>query len=236
MISWPRPGIRISPPKLDFGEVKPKDSRTLEVEVFNTGTDDLVIRDVDLDGKGFEKASDICSRKSIPSERSCTVGVRFVSPAPGEYTGKLTVLSNAPDQARASVSLWGRTPGYPPPPPPKCPVRRLDLFKNADEEEGKVRQDIVEGMMKVNECVTYNLPIEEAGTLVVCVPPGYSLEGPGFSWVKNELCRLRDDPVHYVKYRKPNVRDDSQVRDVTITKDVKSMKPYRFIFRLLPSN
>ncbi|MBI5016844.1 MAG: choice-of-anchor D domain-containing protein [Deltaproteobacteria bacterium] len=101
------PEIQVEPATLDFGRVSEGSSRGLDVVVRNGGRADLRLRELRVEGRGFELAADGCSRSVLPPGRSCAATVRFTPQGPGGQTGTLTVGSDDPDQGRLAVPLRG---------------------------------------------------------------------------------------------------------------------------------
>ncbi|NPA54107.1 MAG: choice-of-anchor D domain-containing protein [Aquificae bacterium] len=99
------PSIFIDKPLIDFGQVEvgKKDEKILQIK--NSGNDLLVIKQIKVDNEAFIVEGNC---KEIQPNKSCSVKVIFSPKSAGDYVGKLTIISNDPDNPSVSVSLKGK--------------------------------------------------------------------------------------------------------------------------------
>lgn len=104
------PEIILDPARIDFGE-RPLGLRSpaMTVEVTNTGTQDLMIDSLSIQGPnagdfGFD--GDICSGQTIGPSATCTFEVVFTPQEEGTRQAQVSIPSNAPDSPH-QVDLIG---------------------------------------------------------------------------------------------------------------------------------
>ena len=98
------PGITIEPGSIDFGDVIDGNEATQEVEITNSGTDVLNVSDITVEGDAF--SVDFDDAFSLEVGESETVLVTFTPDGAGDYSGTLTVESDAPSSPD-EVALTG---------------------------------------------------------------------------------------------------------------------------------
>ena len=94
-----------APANLDFGNLAPGGSNTLNAAINNLGTADLVISNVSNPAAPFSIASSNCS--VVAPAGSCQISVVFAPGAGGSYSDSITVSSNDPDTGNAVINLSG---------------------------------------------------------------------------------------------------------------------------------
>ncbi|NPA54326.1 MAG: choice-of-anchor D domain-containing protein, partial [Aquificae bacterium] len=99
------PSISVDKPLIDFRQVEvgKKDEKILQIK--NSGNDLLVIKQIKVDNEAFTVEGNC---KEIQPNKSCSIKVIFSPKSAGDYAGKLTIISNDPDNPSISVSLKGK--------------------------------------------------------------------------------------------------------------------------------
>lgn len=100
------PMADLSANSLDFGEL-PIDTpgNPQEVTVTNTGTEDLVIQDVDLEGDSTHSysAHNTCKEQTLPAGSSCKITITFTPATEGTLSAIISIKDNAADSPQIIV-------------------------------------------------------------------------------------------------------------------------------------
>ncbi|MDP8204941.1 MAG: T9SS type A sorting domain-containing protein [Candidatus Tenebribacter mawsonii] len=99
----PIPNIYVLEDELTFELTFPEIFYTLELEIFNTGLDTLIINNISISGDGFVY-DDLTEFELNPSEQQI-VEVGFMIDETGDYSGELIIASNDPDTPELIVQL-----------------------------------------------------------------------------------------------------------------------------------
>ncbi|SEA11970.1 choice-of-anchor D domain-containing protein [Microbulbifer marinus] len=94
-----------APAGLNFGNVAPGGSNTLNAVIDNAGSADLVIANIGSPAAPFSITANNCS--TVAPAGSCQVSVEFAPTAAGSYNSSLTVSSNDPDEGSLVIGLSG---------------------------------------------------------------------------------------------------------------------------------
>ena len=101
----------VSPSSKDFGSVPVGGTSAAQTfTVSNTGTGDLILGTVSLVGSHssqFAKENDVCSGQTLAPSGTCTVDVKFMPLSAGAKNTTLSIPSNYPVAATASLSGTG---------------------------------------------------------------------------------------------------------------------------------
>jgi hypothetical protein len=187
-----RPAVRLATAALDFGAVAAGQARSAEVRVGSAGERELHVRSVRLEGRWFSVQEDRCSGASLDPGESCAVVVRFAPAGAGSAQGRLEVLSDDPATRVAAVALAGSGTAR-----QTCPVTQVDLDWRGDADPGPL---VVSGVLPRGGCLTYELTVERAGRLQVCLPQGYALRAEGFDPAEGPGCRIAGEPAVYRRF------------------------------------
>jgi len=106
----PSPQISVSSTSLDFGSVPVGDSSFTNLTISNSGSANLIIRQITLSGADtldFNTRDDNCTGATLPSSQNCTVQVVFSPRSTGSKSATLLLSSNDPDTPTQTVSLSG---------------------------------------------------------------------------------------------------------------------------------
>jgi carbonic anhydrase/acetyltransferase-like protein (isoleucine patch superfamily) len=102
------PDISVNPTSHNFGNVTVGDSSAIKtLTVSNTGNGDLDIEQISLGSGDFTISSDNCSNTIVAPDANCTVKVTFVPQTEGAKNATLSIPSNDPNTATATVTLTG---------------------------------------------------------------------------------------------------------------------------------
>lgn len=93
------------PSGLNFGDIAPGTSNTLNAVISNAGTADLVISNVSNPASPFGIASNNCG--TVPAAGSCQIEVDFAPTSEGSFNSSITVSSNDPDESSFVINLSG---------------------------------------------------------------------------------------------------------------------------------
>jgi Cep192 domain 4 len=112
LLSEPLPSaqISVSSSSLDFGEVRVGDSSFTNLTISNSGSANLIIRQITLSGTDtldFNTRDDNCTGATLPSSQNCSVQIVFLPRSAGPKSATLSVSSNDPDTPTQTVSLSG---------------------------------------------------------------------------------------------------------------------------------
>lgn len=77
------------------------------LQLRNEGQDDLVIQSVSLSGSSAFDIADGPSPKTVPSGQASFIQVSFTPSSAKQYTGTLTIVSNAQNTPKLEISLSG---------------------------------------------------------------------------------------------------------------------------------
>ncbi|WP_089717933.1 choice-of-anchor D domain-containing protein [Candidatus Entotheonella palauensis] len=106
----PLPQIDVTPAIVEFPEVEIGASRVETIVIRNTGTDDLIVTDLDIDG-GEDNEFRVRRAPTLPvtvlPEGSIEVRVAYVPATAGTATGTLTIANNDPVTPSVIVPLSG---------------------------------------------------------------------------------------------------------------------------------
>ncbi|HEY6000474.1 MAG TPA: choice-of-anchor D domain-containing protein [bacterium] len=219
-----RPAIRLGARALDFGAVAAGQARSAEVRVESAGRRELHVRSVRVEGRWFAVQDDRCSERSLDPGDACIVVVRFAPVGAGGAQGRLEVLSDDPDASVAVVALAGSGRAR-----QACPVAQLDLDWSGVGDPAPL---VVSGVLPRGECLTYELTVERAGRLQVCLPPGYILRAEGFEPAERPGCRIGGDSVVYRRFVRRGISAGTVV-DLTLTRQDDAGRDFKasFVFR-----
>ena len=112
------PDISVFPDSHDFGSVTISNTSTQTFTVSNTGTGDLMIGSVSIDGTDVSQFffnGDNCSGKTISPSSSCTVQITFSPTSVGLKSATLSIPSNDPASPTVQVGLSGKSVAVPVP-------------------------------------------------------------------------------------------------------------------------
>jgi len=161
--SFPRADIY--PAALAFNAQRARfDHQSREATITNTGEAALRLQAALLNGQGFTKEQDTCSGQTLIPSKNCKITVRFAPEQPGNYSGNVTLATNAPTgaviialsgMATAPGQLWVST-------------RQVDL---GDVQLGSARQATQQSFVIANT---------GGATLQLATPELQSLD-PAFS-------------------------------------------------------
>jgi Cep192 domain 4 len=112
LLSEPLPSaqISVSSSSLDFGEVRVGDSSFTNLTISNSGSANLIIRQITLSGTDtldFNTRDDNCTGATLPSSQNCSVQIVFSPHSTGSKSATLSISSNDPDTPTQTVSLSG---------------------------------------------------------------------------------------------------------------------------------
>ncbi|WP_143308264.1 choice-of-anchor D domain-containing protein, partial [Candidatus Entotheonella palauensis] len=106
----PLPQIDVTPAIVEFPEVEIGASRVERITIRNTGTDDLIVTALDIDG-GEDNEFQVRRAPTLPvtvlPEGAIEVRLAYVPVTAGSATGTLTVASNDPEAPAVIVPLSG---------------------------------------------------------------------------------------------------------------------------------
>jgi len=106
----PSPQISVSSTSLDFGSVNVGDSSFTNLTISNSGSADLIIRQITFSGTDtldFNTRNDACTGATLSPSQDCTVQVVFSPRSTGSRSATLSISSNDPDTPTQTVSLNG---------------------------------------------------------------------------------------------------------------------------------
>ncbi|NWF55313.1 MAG: choice-of-anchor D domain-containing protein [Syntrophaceae bacterium] len=106
----PSPRISVSSTSLDFGSVSLGESSSTNLTVRNTGTANLIIRQITFSGANtldFGSRNDTCGGATLAPSQNCTVQIVFSPRSTGSKNATLSIASNDPDTPTQTVSLSG---------------------------------------------------------------------------------------------------------------------------------
>ncbi|MBI3671053.1 MAG: choice-of-anchor D domain-containing protein [Acidobacteria bacterium] len=103
------PGLSINPTSLPFGTVNVGSSSSLGLTVTNTGSASLTITQANVSGSGFSTTG-ITLPLTMPAGQNSSFSVKFAPAVPGNVTGNLLLVSNAPTSPTA-IALSGTGQG-----------------------------------------------------------------------------------------------------------------------------
>ena len=97
---------------MNFGEVSSLENKTLDLQINNYGSDELVIDHIVFANPSFTSTTTF--PLSIPISQNNTISVQYGNPIEGTYPGTLSIFSNDPDESPFLVQLSGETyiPNY----------------------------------------------------------------------------------------------------------------------------
>jgi hypothetical protein len=106
----PSPQISVSSTSLDFGAVPVGDSSFTNLTISNSGSANLIIRQITLGGPDtldFSTRDDDCTGATLSSFQNCSVQIVFSPRFTGSKSATLSISSNDPDIPTQAVSLSG---------------------------------------------------------------------------------------------------------------------------------
>lgn len=106
----PSPQISVSSTSLDFGSVPVGDSSFTSLTIANSGSANLLIRQIVLSGadaSDFNTRNDNCTGATLTPSQNCIVQIVFSPRSTGSKSATLSISSNDPDNATQDVSLSG---------------------------------------------------------------------------------------------------------------------------------
>ena len=100
----PAPVLVVGEPAIDFGSIDAEKTAQQTFTIENTGTAPLEITGIESDVSGltFEP-----SMFTLAPNGSQTVTITFPKPMEGEFSGRITILSNDPDRAKHTLTISG---------------------------------------------------------------------------------------------------------------------------------
>ena len=98
----------VDPASIDFGGVPVGSFLDRILTLQNIGSSSLAIGAIAASGDSFTVVADSCSGMSLPLGGTCTLGLRFSPPSPGDFSGALTVPSSDPARGTVLVPLTGK--------------------------------------------------------------------------------------------------------------------------------
>jgi len=101
------PDISVSPGSYNFGTVGIQTTATQSFSISNTGTGNLTIGTITIDGSDFILGTDSCSGRTVAPSSSCIVQVAFTPTTVGSRSATLSIPSSDPDQNPVTVALAG---------------------------------------------------------------------------------------------------------------------------------
>jgi len=107
----PPPTISVNS-SYDFGDVHLNNSEMQTIKVTNTGKGLLKLGDVAVSESDFSVTYDYCSNQSVKENRYCSIVVTFAPNSEGNKAATLSVPSNDPAVAVATVNLIGSGNGW----------------------------------------------------------------------------------------------------------------------------
>ena len=103
------PHIDVTPTALDFATPVPAgESAQIQVEISNNGVADLLlgtIADTDVVTAPFDIVADNCSGQTLSPKTTCTLTVRFVPEADGEFADSFNIPSNDPESPNVYMTI-----------------------------------------------------------------------------------------------------------------------------------
>jgi glucose/arabinose dehydrogenase len=118
-IAVPEPNILLPQQSLDFGPVQIGDSKSLKLNIVNTGQLDLTL---ETSVSSLPFAIEVLPAAVVPGGDSTNVTVSYSPQSEVVDNGVLTINSNDPDSPSLGVSLAGSGSFEPPTPAGECPV------------------------------------------------------------------------------------------------------------------
>jgi len=106
----PSPQITVSSTSLDFGSVDVGNSSFTNLTLTNSGSADLIIRQITLGGADtldFDTRNDACTGATLSPAQDCAVQIVFSPRSTGSRSATLSISSNDPDTPTQTVSLNG---------------------------------------------------------------------------------------------------------------------------------
>ncbi len=100
------PAVSISPPTVNFGDVRVATTATQTVTVTNTGNADLHISALGVPALPFGIGTQTCNGATVPPQQSCEIDVTFQPTQTGPASGTLEIADDAPGGGQ-SVPLSG---------------------------------------------------------------------------------------------------------------------------------
>ena len=104
------PQISVSSTSLDFGSEHVGESSTTNLNIGNSGSANLIIRQITFSGADtldFNTRNDDCTGATITPSGDCTVQIVFSPRSTGSKSATLSISSNDPDTPTQTVSLSG---------------------------------------------------------------------------------------------------------------------------------
>ncbi len=106
----PSPQISVSSTSLDFGPVHVGDSSFTNLTISNSGSADLIIRQITFSGANtldFNTRNDNCTGTTLSPSQSCILQIVFSPHSTGPKSAALAISSNDPNTPTQTVSLTG---------------------------------------------------------------------------------------------------------------------------------
>lgn len=107
----PPPTISVND-SYDFGGVHLNNSEMQNIKITNTGKGLLKLGEIALSEGDFGISYDYCSNQSVKENRSCSVIVTFAPTTTSSHSATLSIPSNDPNLAVATVNLTGSGNGW----------------------------------------------------------------------------------------------------------------------------
>jgi len=100
------PAVRLSPRRINFGDVTLGKSASRELTVTNTGNATLNIMSISIESNNGSVDEGTSCGSSLAPGASCTVSLTWFPDHPGKMTGNITFTDNAPNSPQ-TVPLKG---------------------------------------------------------------------------------------------------------------------------------
>jgi hypothetical protein len=104
------PQISVSSASLNFGSVPVGESSSTTLTATNSGSADLIIRQITISGANavnFTTQNDRCTGTTLSPSQNCSLQVVFSPNSAGSKSATLSISSNDPDTPTQTVSLSG---------------------------------------------------------------------------------------------------------------------------------
>ncbi|MHA2610362.1 MAG: choice-of-anchor D domain-containing protein [bacterium JZ-2024 1] len=201
----------LEPGILDFGGIRIQRNARAQANLRNTGRVSLFVREVFIEGQGFEIASEDCSANPLLPDTSCAIQVLFSPAEVRSYQGRLWVRSNAGSNPEGSFH-WTELSGR--------GVEAIIQVEPTSIDFGRVR---------LGQSVENNIVVQSVGSDSVFVS-SVTLSGEGFT-IPEDNCsgtnlppqsscfiKVRFSPSAVQNYNgEVEVNSDASAQPITVT-------------------
>ncbi|MGF1721901.1 choice-of-anchor D domain-containing protein [Vibrio kyushuensis] len=104
--SSPQPSIDVTS-TVSFGSIQVDSNVSQNLDITNSGTEDLSITSLSPPNGDFAITQDNCSSSTLSQNQSCALTLSFTPSFSGTHNSNLTISSNDPNTPNAQVSLTG---------------------------------------------------------------------------------------------------------------------------------